>query len=489
MGGFFCGVLEKGNRSRKSKDECVRDVFYGTDFHSHLGTSTGGMSVWINRDFTTKIQDISQRSFRSELMDFEENTSGRVALGSISDFEPQPLTFSLKFGRVAIAHVGKMNNLEQLVQEINPKSALSTMSKDGVNPIEIIAELINQGKDIVDGIGIAQNIINGSCSLMIATADSVYLVRDKFGRTPIFVGYKPGMYAAALEPSAFPNRGFKPIYGLGAGEIGRLDSEGYEKLKAGSEDNMQICAFLWVYYGFPASFYEGRNVEATRNENGRNHAKRNIRERKSIDFVAGIPDSGTGHAIGYADGLRVPYLRPFVKYGQTWQRSFMPSEQEQRDHVAQMKLIAIPELIKGKRILFTEDSIVRGTQLIARTEELKSCGVSEVHMRPSCPPLVYSCSFLNFSRSKGSHELAGVRAIRTLERKEVLNDDDIKPYTEEGSKKYFAMVEQIRRDIPHLISLDYQRLSDMVGAIGLPKSKLCTHCWDGSSYCVGCEKK
>lgn len=488
MGGFFCCILESGNDSKEGQAECVRDTFYGTDYHSHLGTSTGGIAVLIGDDFVPKIQDISEKSFRSELMDFEEHARGRIAIGSISDYEPQPLTFSLKFGKVAIAHVGKMNNLEKLVENINQTSALSTMAYDGVNPIEVIAELINKGRDMVDGIEIVQDSIDGSCSLMIAASDAIYLARDKFGRAPLFVGKKPGAYAASLETCAFLNRGYEAFYGLGPGEVGRLTSNGYERLKAGDDKNMQICTFLWVYYGFPASFYEGKFVEIVRNINGKSHAGRNIREKGYIDFVSGFPDSGIGHGLGYANELGLPYLRPFVKYSQTWQRSFMPPKQEKRDHVAQMKLIPIPDLIKGKKILFTEDSIVRATQLVARTEALKQYGVLEVHMRPSCPPLIYPCRFLNFSRSKGPYDLAGRRAIRTLEGKDELTDDDVKPYTEEDSPKYFRMVEEIRKGIHHLTSLDYQRLPLLVSAIGLPKEKLCTHCWDGSSYCVGCGK-
>ncbi len=489
MGGFFGSVLEQGNSGKKAQAECVRDVYYGTDYHSHLGTSTGGMAVWNGKDFSTKIQDISARSFREELRGFEEGVRGRVAIGAISDYEPQPLSFRLRFGQVSIAHVGKMNNLRELTREINKSSALSTMSHDGVNPLEIIAQLINQGGDFTDGIEIAQNRISGSCSLMIATPDSVYLARDKFGRTPIFVGQKPGSHAASLETCAFPNRGFEAFYGLSPGEIGRLTSEGYERLKPGDENNMQICTFLWVYYGFPASFYEGKYVEVVRNKNVMSHAKKNSFEKEKIDFVAGFPDSGVAHGLGYASELKVPYLRPFIKYSQTWQRSFMPLKQERRDHVAQMKLIPVPELIRGQKILFTEDSIVRGTQLIARTEALKQYDVREVHMRPSCPPLVFPCNFLNFSRSKGPYDLAGRRAIRDLERNEDLTDEDVFPYAEEDSPKYFRMIEQIRKGIPHLNSLDYQRLPLLVQATGLPKEKLCTHCWDGSSYCVGCDKK
>ncbi|MEK6859919.1 MAG: amidophosphoribosyltransferase [Nanoarchaeota archaeon] len=447
------------------------------------------MAVWDGKGFKIKIQDISETIFRSELMEFEEDTRGRVAIGSISDYEPQPLSFRLKFGQFAIAHVGKMNNLEELVKSANKSGALSTMSNDGVNPIEVVAQLINSGKDIVDGIEIAQESISGSCSLMIASPDAIYLARDKFGRTPIFTAKRPGAYAASLETCALFNRGFEDFQGLLPGEIGRLSSRGYERLKPGDENSLQICAFLWVYYGNPASSYEEKNVELFRNRNGMNHAKRNLHEKDKIDFVAGIPDSGTGHGIGYAVGLGVPFFRPYVKYGQTWTRSFMPPSQEKRDHVAHMKLIPIPELIKDKRILFTEDSIVRGTQLRERTEALKQYGVLEVHMRPSCPPLIYPCEFSNFSRSKGQYALAGKRAIRDIEGTEDLNEKQIRAYAEEDSPKYFQMVDKIRQSIRHLDSLDYQRLPLLVEATGLPKEKLCTHCWDGSSYCVGCPKK
>lgn len=486
MGGFFGCVLSGESGGEGAERVCVRDVFYGTDYHSHLGTSTGGMAIWNGKYFDLKIRDISVRPFRSA-MALEKDARGRLAIGSISDYAPQPLGFNLKFGNVSIAHVGRMRNIDGLVKKLSYTGALSTMSHDGVNPIEVVANLTNQGRDIADGIEIVQNEVGGSCSVLVATSDAIYIGRDMFGRTPVSIGKRDGAYAVALENASFANRGFSQISELGPGEIGRLGPEGYEVLKK-AEDKSQICTFLWVYYGFPASDFNNVSVELFRNFNGRNHARQNFSDRNLADYVAAFPDSGVGHAVGYASELGLDCLRPLMKYAQTWQRSFMPPDQEEREHVAQMKIITVPALIQGKRILLTEDSIVRGTQLIARTKLLKERGAKSIHIRPSCPPLVFPCEFLNFSRSKGAFELAARRAIKHIEGKEGLNEEDLRKYVVEGSSEYLAMVDQIRQAIPHLDTLDYQRLPVMINSIGLPKERLCTHCWDGNSYCVGCPK-
>jgi amidophosphoribosyltransferase len=348
-----------------------------------------------------------------------------------------------------------------------------------VNPTELVATLINQEATFVDGIQKAQELIEGSCSLLLLTDGCVYAARDKLGRTPIALASKDGAWAAASETSSFPNLGYEVVRHLGPGEIARFTADGEEQLKAPG-DRMQICAFLWVYYGYPSSTYEDINTEIVRNRCGAALARRDKGELK-IDMVAGIPDSGTGHGIGYAHESGVPYRRPYTKYTPTWPRSFMPQVQATRDLVARMKLIPILELIKGSRILFCEDSIVRGTQLRDAIQRFYKYGAKEIHMRPACPPLAYGCKFLNFSRSKSVMDLAARWAIRDIECKET---DDPAEYANEKSDKYEAMVDKIRESLA-LTTLKYQYLDDLVTAIGLPKENLCTYCWDG---CEGCGK-
>jgi amidophosphoribosyltransferase len=464
MGGFF------GVASRK---DCVADLFYGTDYHSHLGTSRGGLAVRNNRGIQRHIHDISNTQFRSKFEDDIKGMSGASGIGVISDYESQPLIVGSHFGVYAIVTVGVVKNLEILARDAFGKrnTHFSEMSDDGINPTELIATLINQGATFEEGIAIAQNAIEGSCSLLLLTSEGIYAARDRLGRTPLVVGKKEGARAAALETCSFPNLGYQIERCLGPGEIVRLTPEGIERLKAPGE-RMQICGFLWVYYGFPASSYEGINVEDVRNRCGITLAKK---DNTPIDFVAGIPDSGTGHAIGYAHESRVPYRRPFVKYTPTWPRSFMPQDQAVRDLVAKMKLIPIRELIEGKRLLFCEDSIVRGTQLKDTIQVIYDYGAKEVHMRPACPPLIFGCKFLNFSRSRSELDLAGRRAIKEIEGKANLR---LNEYINSSSDKYRAMVEKIRQRLG-LTTLKYQELGDLVAAIGLPKAKLCTYCWDG----------
>jgi amidophosphoribosyltransferase len=468
MGGFF-GIA--------SKTDCVADLFYGTDYHSHLGTMRGGMATQNPNGIVRFIHDITNSQFRGKFEDDLEKMHGSVGFGVISDYEDQPLIISSHLGAYALVTVGRILNLDELAAEAfrGRTTHFSEMGGSGINPTELAATLINRGDSFADGIRLAQEAIKGSCSLLLLADGAIYAARDRLGRTPVVIGRKPDAYAATMETCAFPNLDYEVDRYLGPGEVVRMTPDGVETLKAPGEE-MQICAFLWVYYGYPASCYEGINVEEARNRCGEALARSDNRE---IDLAAGIPDSGTGHAIGYANGSGIPYGRPFVKYTPTWPRSFMPQEQRVRDLVARMKLIPIRELIRGKRVLFCEDSIVRGTQLRDTIRRLYDCGATEVHMRPACPPLVYGCKFLNFSRSKSELDLAARKAIKELE-----GDDDahLDDYADPASERHAVMVERIRQQLG-LTSLKYQKLGDLVAAIGLPKCRLCTYCWDGAESC------
>jgi amidophosphoribosyltransferase len=465
VGGFF-GVA--------SRTDCVGDLFYGTDYHSHLGTKRGGLAAIHSGGFTRFIHDITNSQFRSKFEEDIRKMGGNRGVGVISDYEDQPLIIGSHLGAYAIVTVGVVRNGDALAQEAFKRRTthFSEMAGGDVNPTELVATLINQEATFETGIARAQEAVSGSCSLLLLTKDGMYAARDRLGRTPVIIGRKDGAYAATMETCAFPNLGYEIDRYLGPGEIVRITEEGAEQRRPPG-GKTQICAFLWVYYGYPASNYEGINVEVVRNRCGAALARREDRE---VDLVAGIPDSGTGHAIGYANEARVPYQRPFVKYTPTWARSFMPQDQSIRDVVARMKLIPVQELIEGKRLLFCEDSIVRGTQLKDIIERLYDCGAREVHMRPACPPLVYGCKFLNFSRSRSELDLAARTAMVALEG---AADRHVEEYADEGSKRFQAMVEAVRKRL-NLTSLRYQRLADLVEAIGLPKEKLCTYCWDGA---------
>ena len=465
MGGFF-GVV--------SKDDCSLDLFYGTDYHSHLGTCRGGLAVLGEGGFVRNIHDISNTQFRTKFEADIAGMRGAAGIGVISDTESQPLIIGSHLGAYALVTVGVINNLDDIAAQAFHKRAthFSEMSGGGINPTELVATLINQGATFEEGIQIAQQTIEGSCSMLLLTEEgAVYAARDRYGRTPIVLGRKgDDGYAVTMETAAFPNLGYDVTSYLGPGEVIRISRDGVEQRVAPGED-MRICTFLWVYYGFPASSYEGINTEAVRYRCGAALARRDTVE---VDLAAGIPDSGTGHAIGYANEKRVPYGRPFAKYTPTWPRSFMPQVQEVRDLVARMKLIPIRELIQGRRLLFCEDSIVRGTQLKDTVQRLYEAGALEVHMRPACPPLVHGCKFLNFSRSKSEMDLAARRAI-----KELVGDANahLDEYADPDSEKHAAMVERIGVRLG-LTTLKYQRLDDLVEATTLPKSKLCTYCWD-----------
>ncbi len=465
MGGFF-GVV--------SKVDCINDLFYGTDYHSHLGTRRGGLAVHRPDGFVRIIHSIENDQFRSKFDPDIAIMHSRAGIGVISDYDDQPLLIRSHLGDYAIVTVGAIKNTEALARKAFETRRLhfSEMSGGEISPTELIATLINQEENFEAGIERAQEAIEGSCSLLLLTQQGIYAARDRWGRTPVVIGRKEVSFAVAMETCSFPNLGFRTDKYLGPGEVVFMAPEGYEQRKP-PQEKMQICGFLWVYYGYPASSYEGINVEWARNRCGAFLARRNPID---IDFVAGIPDSGIGHGLGYAAEAGVPFKRPFVKYSPTWNRSFMPQNQVVRDIVARMKLIPIRELIEGKRFLFCEDSIVRGTQLKDTIQRLYEAGALEVHMRPACPPLVYSCKFLNFSTSRSELDLAARRAIRELEGDNVR---DVSDYSRNGTEKYKAMEEKIRRRL-NLTTLKYQRLEDLVEAISLPKDKICTYCWDGA---------
>jgi amidophosphoribosyltransferase len=464
MGGIF-GVV--------SEDDCVSDLFYGTDYHSHLGTRRGGLAVHGKNGFARFIHNIESTQFRSKFEDDIGKMAGNLGIGCISDTEDQPLLILSHLGNYAIVTVGRVNNTSSLLERAFERRAthFSEMSDGDINATELIATMINQGESYRDGIRHALNVIDGSCSLLLLTPEGVYAARDRYGRTPLFIGERKGAWCVSLETSTFPNLGYRIIQTLGPGEIWLLTASGIERI-APPEPTLRICAFLWVYYGYPASSYEGMNVEMMRYRSGQALARQ---DRVTVDRVAGIPDSGTAHAIGYANERKIPYCRPFVKYTPTWPRSFMPRDQEVRNLVAQMKLIPIHELIHGKRLLFCEDSIVRGTQLSGTIQRLYGCGAKEVHMRPACPPLIFSCKYLNFSRSRSELDLAGRQAIFELQGRDITPDEE---YADPASDRYHAMVERIRKRL-NLTTLKYQDMHDMVEAIGLSKEHLCTYCWDG----------
>lgn len=466
MSGFF-GCI--------SKKDCVYDIFYGTDYNSHLGTRKGGIAVLNNEGFTRSIHSLENDYFRSKFEPELGKFRGRSGIGIVSDLEASPIIAHSHLGRFAIVMVGRINNIEELEKRaFRKKLHFAELSQKGVNPTELVSVLICEGKSFEEGIRNVFDRVKGSCSLLILTAEGIFAARDKLGRTPIILGKREGAYAIASETISFPNLGYRTDYFMGPGEILRITEDGYEQLKP-PEDKMQICAFLWVYYGYPASSYEGINVDMCRYRCGAALARD---DNVEIDYVSGIPDSGSGHAFGYANARKLPFARPFVKYTPTWPRSFMPQEQEIRDFVAKMKLITNEELIRDKRMLFCEDSIVRGTQLKDNTQKLYEVGAREVHLRVACPTLLFPCEFLNFSISRTRLDLAGRTAINEIEG---VDDVDLDEYMDENSEKHELMVEKIRIRL-RLTTLKYQKMADLVNIIGLPKEKLCTHCWDKSSY-------
>lgn len=462
-----------------SGQDCVMDLFFGTDYHSHLGTKNGGMCVLQEDGFNRSIHNIENSPFRSKFEEDLEEMSGKMGIGSISDGDPQPLTVRSRQGDYAITTVGRINNKEELVAELLKDRAgqFMSMSGGGINNTELVAALVSTGKDIVDGIKIAQSKIDGSMTMLILTEDGLYAARDKYGRTPLIIGEKDGAYCAASESFAFINVGYRYKRELGPAEVAFITADG-EKTVADPQKEMKICAFLWTYFGYTTSIYEGRNVELMRNRNGELLAQRD--GDLDVDYVAGVPDSGTAHALGYANQSRTPYSRPLIKYTPTWPRSFMPQNQKARDRIAKMKLVPVFQIIKDKKFVLIDDSIVRGTQLSQTVSYLIENGAKEIHVRSACPPIMYGCKFLNFSRSVSDLELITRRVIRDLEGIEA---DDITPellkeYADGSTEKHAAMVDEIRKRLK-FDSLRFQNLEDTVEAIGVDKCKLCTYCWDG----------
>ena len=472
MGGFFGAAL---------RDDAVFDVFYGTDYHSHLGTRRAGMAMYDSvKGFDRAIHNIESSNFRPKFEKDLEKMKGNLGIGCISDFEPQPLIVRSHHGTYAITTVGKINNIKELTDMLfsGTHSHFLEMSGGDINPTEMVASLINQKRSIVEGILYAQEMVEGSMTFLIMTPKGIYASRDKWGRTPAVIGKKDNGYCVCFESFSYLNLGYLPEKELGPGEVVFIDPEGYEVLVP-ARNEMRICTFLWIYYGFPASSYEGVNVEDMRYGCGMKLADRDIK-RGNIhpDCIAGVPDSGVAHAIGYANRSGVPYSRPFVKYTPTWPRSFMPTHQSRRDLIAKMKLIPIHELIGGKRLLLIDDSIVRGTQLRETTEYLYKSGAKEVHIRPACPPLVFGCKYLNFSRSDSEKELITRRKMEELEGTANFTDQTLERYTDPDSDEYHAMLEEIRKEL-NFTSLHYHRLDDMIGTVGISPCKLCTYCWSG----------
>lgn len=466
MGGFF-GTI--------SKTACVADLFYGTDYNSHLGTRRGGMATYSEEHgFLRSIHNLENSYFRTKFEAELNKFRGNAGIGVISDTDAQPLLMNSHLGRFAIVTVAKINNLEELAQKLLTQNMhFSEFSSGKINPTELVALLINQGKNFVQGIENVFHEIKGSCSMLILTEDGIIVARDSWGRTPIVIGKKEGAYAASGECTAFPNLGYETVYFVGPGEIVRLSADKMEQLRK-PNSRMQICSFLWVYYGFPTSCYEGKNVEQVRYTCGK---KMGENDSVEIDYACGIPDSGIGMALGYAAGKKVPYQRAVSKYTPTWPRSFTPSNQEMRSLVAKMKLIPNKDMLKDKRVLFCDDSIVRGTQLRDNTKVLFEDGAKEVHMRIACPPLIYGCPFINFTSSKSDMELITRRLIKEFEGDENAKLDR---YSMTGTPEHERLVNEIAKRL-NLTSLKFNSLETLIEAIGLPKCQVCTHCFDGSS--------
>ncbi|MCI7607934.1 MAG: amidophosphoribosyltransferase [Enterocloster clostridioformis] len=466
MGGIF-GVA--------SKNSCTLDLFFGVDYHSHLGTKRGGMAVYGSQGFTRSIHNIENTPFRTKFDGDLDELEGTLGIGCISDTEPQPLLIQSHLGSFAITTVGKINNEAELVASAyeNGHIHFMEMSHGRINATELAAALINQKSTLVEGLLYAQEKIEGSMSILLLTPEGIYASRDKFGRTPIVIGRKEDAYCASFESFAYINLGYTDYKELGPGEIVYMTPESAETVSPPREE-MKICSFLWVYYGYPTSSYEGINVESMRYECGKLLAKR---DDAQPEVVAGVPDSGIAHAIGYANESGIPFARPFIKYTPTWPRSFMPQNQGQRNLIARMKLIPVDALIRGKKLLLIDDSIVRGTQLGETTEFLYQSGAKEVHIRPACPPLMFGCPYLNFSRSTSELDLITRRIIRDREGDDV-SRDVLNTYTDPDSANYKEMIEEIRKRLG-FTTLRYHRLDDLVKSIGISPCKLCTYCWSG----------
>ena len=464
MGGFF---------SVASKQDCVFDLFFGTDYHSHLGTRRGGLAVYGENGFDRAIHNIENSPFRTKFEKDVNKMEGYMGVGCISDYEPQPLLVRSHHGTYAITTVGKINNTEEIVKNIfqSGHTHFLEMSGGDINPTELVAAIINQKENLVEGIQYAQDLIQGSMTILLLTPKGIYAARDKLGRTPVSIGKKEGAFCAAFESFSYLNLGYNEYKELGPGEIVVMTPEAVVT-RAKPGEKMKICTFLWVYYGYPSSSYEGISVEEMRYRCGALLAKR---DHIRPDIVAGVPDSGTPHAIGYANASGIPFSRPFIKYTPTWPRSFMPTIQSKRNLIAKMKLIPVHQLIKDKKMLLIDDSIVRGTQLRETTEFLYQSGAKEVHIRPACPPLLYGCKYLNFSRSTSEMELITRKVIAEMEGKN--KNYSMEDYTNPESAKYHDMVDRIGQKLC-FSSLRYHRLDDMIQSVGIAPDRLCTYCWN-----------
>ncbi len=465
MGGLF-GVA--------SKNDCVFDLFFGTDYHSHLGTKRGGMAVYGSDGFQRAIHNIENAPFRTKFEHDVDEMKGNLGIGCISDNEPQPLIVRSHLGNFAITTVGRINNADELARDAftNGTTHFLEMSGGDINPTELTAALINRCGSIAEGIRYAQSRIDGSMSMLILTPQGIYAARDLVGRTPVIVGKKDGAYCASFESFAYLNLGYEDCHELGPGEIDFLTPEAMQ-IVVPAKQEMKICTFLWVYYGYPSSCYEGVNVEKMRYNCGDMLAQR---DNVDADSVAGIPDSGTAHAVGYANRSNIPFSRPFIKYTPTWPRSFMPQKQSQRNLIARMKLIPVDTLIRDKRLILIDDSLVRGTQLRETTEFLYHSGAKEVHIRLACPPLLFGCKYLNFSRSTSQMDLITRRMIARFENG--CTQPDLSRYADPDSPQYAQMVDEIRRELK-FTTLKYHRLDDMIASTGMSPCKFCTYCWTG----------
>ncbi len=470
MGGIF-GVA--------SKSDCSLDLFFGIDYHSHLGTRRGGIAV-LNSEgkFQRSIHNIQNSPFRTKFEKDIDEMHGNYGIGCISDYEPQPLLVHSHLGDFSITTVGIVTNKDELIEEIlnDGYTHFLEMSGGEINQTELVVALINQKKTILEGIQYVQQKIKGSLTMLILTKDGIFGARDKMGRTPLHIGHKDGAFCLSFENFAYMNLGYKDYKELGPAEIVFVTPDKVEVLQLPQKE-MKICTFLWIYYGYPTACYEGVNVEAMRYNCGKYLAKRDKDADIHPDCAAGVPDSGTAHAVGYANEAGIPFTRPFIKYTPTWPRSFMPTSQDQRNLIAHMKLIPVQQLIKDKSILLIDDSIVRGTQLRETTDFLYESGAKEVHVRPACPPIMFGCKYLNFSRSKSEMDLIARRVVRQFEGENV-SQETLAKYCDPDTPEYEKMQEEIRKQL-HFTTLRFHRLDDMLDSTGLDHCKLCTYCWNG----------
>lgn len=469
MSGFF-GIA--------SKEDCVTELFYGIDYHSHLGTKRGGMAVYDGTGFDFSIHNIENAPFRTKFEVEANEMQGNIGMGVISDYEPQPWVLQSHLGSFAVATVGVINNVKELVSILYQDSAVhfQEMRDGAINATELVGALICQKPTIVEGIRYVQGLVDGSMSILVMTEEGIYAARDRLGRTPVIIGHKEGSYCVASESFAYMNLGYSDYHELGPAEIYFFDADSGKTLGE-PQNEMKMCTFMWVYYGYPTATYEGVGVEKMRCNCGSMMAKRDKMD-VGLDYVAGVPDSGLAYAIGYANETKVPFARPFIKYTPTWSRSFMPTNQKQRNLIAHMKLVPVYEFIKDKTLLLIDDSIVRGTQSKETAEFLYQHGAKEVHMRSACPPLMHVCKYLNFSRSRSEMDLITRRVIADLEGTDKITTEMIAQYSDPDSEKYKRMVKEIG-DRLNFTSLEFLRLDDMITSIGVDPSKLCTYCWTG----------